>query len=931
MSAAAAAAPPASTANTNNTNTNSNSNAQSLREKGNALYKRGKVNEAIKTYRQAAQLARQDDYLPWSNLSAAYFEAGKYVDCVENGLQALKICNGHDNDHAATARADAASAAFQKLATRLIKAYLHTHQYQSAKFWLDQLQLQSQLQDPELTLYRTAIDRAEAVWTAFPDERNHRLHLQRRLPRYRPAFSGYHEFFNVGHDDISDLIPVDVLVDLQKDVSVFLGGVGDARHFYSALALLGVTEQAQLRVAQKTGADELSRVKRRYHFTLNDLKAGALARDMVLFALLDELAVARDLPSLERLQRYAVVFYIFIGAIMPRFAFDHLNRVIDMLVEKLDRKEPILPWLRLYESDRAELLRALRSWRSDALLSLYSTADIISMAQFGLKEASIKATALYGFDPRRAPPGCEKEYATYHEAPFLLPPRPVLKQHEPELETLLETGASMDQLRKYLGENWCVNPTLLDEDWMIKAKGELDVGFNPFELATRLEAILVPEEKGARRRTKLFDYVTEFFQMVVMALRRVRNRLTVEMLLDDLAAVIDSLRHGLVEGRDQDAPTAFDVVHLSNVPDYIGGSFVTLVSGLKILNNTTAKITSTCLRNTSIWKSHEHFHSEYMLVNDFNTLFKLTQAQLVKRDQHDNFFPMSGYMDWRRATMEAFPYETLLHRAEVTRWLYAHFFKMALPCGRSLEDHNVDHFLYPTLNLTNFFWLLIHLHEIGYPGHWLAEVLAKILEDQVVTTARPPRTLPLDVDEVSRRHPPAKLSTAPYIAEMSTLTVLFQRLLPFSLTTTASLPSPASIYSYSIRMREVSPPFNGEMAAMVLIFFRQHVHTRCPGTALDIHRLLDSSPEKDPGFETAAAREFREEGCVVVTTFAWSGMEDRTATFWMREDVMERMRRASSEERDSWVCALWRVDDWTMVSTTPEDVECVVRGERWVE
>lgn len=38
----------------------------------------------------------------------------------------------------------------------------------------------------KISLYCTAIDRAEAIWSAFPDEKTHRLHLLRRLPRYRP-------------------------------------------------------------------------------------------------------------------------------------------------------------------------------------------------------------------------------------------------------------------------------------------------------------------------------------------------------------------------------------------------------------------------------------------------------------------------------------------------------------------------------------------------------------------------------------------------------------------------------------------------------------------------------------------------------------------------------------------------------------------------
>lgn len=215
--------------------------------------------------------------------------------------------------------------------------------------------------------------------------------------------------------------------------------------------------------------------------------------------------------------------------------------------------------------------------------------------------------------------------------------------------------------------------------------------------------------------------------------------------------------------------------------------------------------------------------------------------------------------------MKKFPYEFLVSRAELSRWLFSHFFKMALPCGRSPDKHNLDQVLFPMLALTNFFLLLIHLHEIGYPAHWLADVLAKILENQVVTTVRPPRTLPLEVDEVSRRHPAANLSTAPYIPEMTTPTVLFQRLLPFCPITTASLPSPGSIYSYSVRMPYVSFPMYGEIQALVLIFFRARLPPRCPGTADDIPQLLDSSPEKDARFETPAAKEFRESGSVVVT------------------------------------------------------------------
>jgi hypothetical protein len=135
---------------------------------------------AIHTYQEAAQLAGQDDYLPWSNLSAAYFEAGDYLACIENGLKALQISD-HDKSNGIS---PAASTAFRKLAPRIIKSYLHTHRWKDARSWLEQLKLQAPL-SAEVKLFRS-IDRAEAAWKAFPDEKKYRLHVQKDLARYRP-------------------------------------------------------------------------------------------------------------------------------------------------------------------------------------------------------------------------------------------------------------------------------------------------------------------------------------------------------------------------------------------------------------------------------------------------------------------------------------------------------------------------------------------------------------------------------------------------------------------------------------------------------------------------------------------------------------------------------------------------------------------------
>jgi hypothetical protein len=121
--------------------------------------------------------------LPWSNLSAAYFEIGDYSRSIQSGLRAFEIARAHDRSHGTSTTATAE----QKLAPRLVKSYLHTRQFDSAGQWLDRLSECQAIPPEELTHYRKALEHAESVWHVFADEKKHRQQLQKRLTRYRPA------------------------------------------------------------------------------------------------------------------------------------------------------------------------------------------------------------------------------------------------------------------------------------------------------------------------------------------------------------------------------------------------------------------------------------------------------------------------------------------------------------------------------------------------------------------------------------------------------------------------------------------------------------------------------------------------------------------------------------------------------------------------
>lgn len=161
--------------------------------------------------------------------------------------------------------------------------------------------------------------------------------------------------------------------------------------------------------------------------------------------------------------------------------------------------------------------------------------------------------------------------------------------------------------------------------------------------------------------------------------------------------------------------------------------------------------------------------------------------------------PLSDYIMWLGTNIGPFDYQNLMQRDTLTKWLYAVFFKTTLPTDRSKLEWMV--MIFSPWNLTIFFCLLWRLHEVGYPAHWLWTILANILDNTVITSARPALSAPLTIDEGNRHNPVKKISTAPYIPEISTLTTIFQPMLPFSVIT-SSVPSPNGIYQYTYS----SPP-----------------------------------------------------------------------------------------------------------------------------
>lgn len=250
------------------------------------------------------------------------------------------------------------------------------------------------------------------------------------------------EYYTVGHDVATSSFGKDGTFDTYnptaKKVSFFFGGVGDGRHFFQTMSVLAELEK------------ENKIPHRRYHFTLNDIQKAALSRDLLVCMLVDDLSKL-DPSSDEASMILNTIFYIFTSTMMPKYAYDHLNTVIDRALECLRNGGQPLTWLLLYKKDYPAYITALSRWKEEAP-KMFSNAEIMFRVNMAMAKI-IPRQFLPGRKPLKA------DLGLYDETAILIPSQDVLQRHDPALLKLLgnySRGGSRDSasLRKHVEKHW---------------------------------------------------------------------------------------------------------------------------------------------------------------------------------------------------------------------------------------------------------------------------------------------------------------------------------------------------------------------------------------------------------------------------------------------------------------------------------------------
>ncbi|KAJ7183828.1 hypothetical protein C8R46DRAFT_1344531 [Mycena filopes] len=617
------------------------------------------------------------------------------------------------------------------------------------------------------------------------------LPILKRVPY--PAY----EYYTVSHDDILSILencsmdeepnlPGRDSIDLNglplkqlSSLAFLYGGVGDARHVFGTL----------IDLHQRVRLERLNQKQRKalkVHITLLDIKEHSLARDLLVLFFLSKIANCSD--TTEKLELQAALFYLYTAPFIPEYCRQRISAVAkETHVEFSGSGSMLFPWIHLDDRAAPLILAVLDFWAS---LPPKPAAPLWSRHTYSGPSDEDRPFSLWS------------EGEIYREIKVFLPPVELQNRH-PGFASLMQPKSSRKSAADHVKNSWVVNPTFFDNATDIDIGGlNIDTFGTPRQLAKFHKRCPVTPFKIVRG-SLAFGYVTGFFDCVIAAIAGLKGKLTVDFVHGDLQQELLRMRTYPARRLDANLPVKYLKMWLSNVPDYINGPLGTALFVVPSLQD----IGSTAGANHLL-----NFPAFFQDELSFSNTYAHLQA---------NEFP--SHVGCRAVHMTPFdvtilspvqlprPNSELASREDLKTWLIR-IFLCTLINGKKATTK----ILTPTTVVT-FVHLLIHLHKVGYPGHWLADFLQNLLSNNLVTNLLPYT----DVLPISPRHDwtqgraDARLQLGPWIPDMEAIVARVAPALPFALTLPKSFPALQDIGTFTAR-----------------VYCRRETSSSCPVAAL---------------------------------------------------------------------------------------------------
>ncbi|THH27274.1 hypothetical protein EUX98_g6912 [Antrodiella citrinella] len=319
-----------------------------------------------------------------------------------------------------------------------------------------------------------------------------------------------------------------------------------------------------------------------------------------------------------------------------------------------------------------------------------------------------------------------------------------------------------------------------------------------------------------------FSLTMTYFDLLGKAIKCLEGHLRVESLAGDMLGEMAKMWFQNDASRPAAYPRKFTRAWLSNVPDYVGGPL-----------NTAIYIVPQTDGSPEVGVSSNSFAatSAFRVLPDFDNEFCHTYTLLPFRE-------LPRYLGCKAASQSAVfkcltlvglplprPLTELASRTELTTWLTRLLVNILIP-GRSQDNPN--RITLPN-NLAAFLGLLIHLHRVGFPGHWLSDYLHVVLSGGMVTDIAPyEEKWPILLKDGKRRVKARKVRFDPWLGDFENILAVSHEGLPFALTLPPSFartPDEIGVYSATVEMNMplLSNAMHTRDPNMTLVFYKRQM------------------------------------------------------------------------------------------------------------
>ncbi|KAI0786953.1 hypothetical protein C8Q75DRAFT_808032 [Abortiporus biennis] len=361
----------------------------------------------------------------------------------------------------------------------------------------------------------------------------------------------------------------------------------------------------------------------------------------------------------------------------------------------------------------------------------------------------------------------------------------------------------LDEIKKHIRSTWEMNITLFYRNLVTK---EIEVrfmdtaedGMKPFseirEFTKKFVNVLRP--KSAEDDTYLFANAIHFFDLLAGVIKDLKGQLKVEMLYGSVMEELAKMRYSSYTNHLADFPRSYIRMWLSNVLNYVQGL---LDVAIYVLPNLDLASEAACG-----WSYLSGICSNENLITHIYSLLTVPQVPHFLSCTFITTKPISQCFSIHTQSLPH-PLFELASCQELMIWLTHQFFNTIIS-GWSVQPPN--QVVLPN-NLIAFFGILVYLHRVGYPGHWLSEFVQSILAGSLISEIAPyVNEWPIPPANARKRVKRRYVRLDPWLPDLENILAVCWQGLPF----TVSLPkdfarSAEDLGTYSAQTTGVNDPF----------------------------------------------------------------------------------------------------------------------------